>query len=74
MRVTNDFTVHAKIYRHEDTTTNYHLLLLQRPNVHLQNTDAIGDIIEYLEREFQGYNILFVGDVNFPGIDCHKER
>ena len=44
-----------------------------RPCVHLANTEVIDDILEYLQKEYQRHTILFVGDMNFPGIDWSKE-
>jgi len=44
-----------------------------RPYVHLFNTDVINDILDYLQREYQRHTILFVGDINFPGIDWNTK-
>ena len=44
-----------------------------RPYVHLSNTDVINDILDYLQREYQRHTILFVGDMNFPGIDWNTK-
>ncbi len=45
-----------------------------RPHVSLQNTDTIDGFLEYLETCFPRYNILFVGDMNFPDIIWDKGK
>jgi len=44
-----------------------------RPYVHLSNTEAINDILDYLRSEYQRHTILFVGDMNFLGIDWNTK-
>ena len=44
-----------------------------RPCVHLANTEVIDDILENFQKVYQRHTILFVGDMNFPGINWSED-